>query len=123
MAAEPCGTSFQLANVSCLRELLELHALLPHLTILPRRCCVQALIEAAMQPGSGRLRLCSDSPAGGGGGSAALDQHLAVPAGPLLHFVYHVPARRQYLAPLPLPPDSAQVGSSQRQISLHPNRC
>jgi hypothetical protein len=63
-----------------------------------------------MQPGSGRLRLSDETPAGGGGGGT----DLTVPAGPLLHFVYHVPARRQYLAPLPQPPDSAQVCSSQK---------
>jgi hypothetical protein len=94
-------------------ELPQLRAPLPALMQVPSRCHLQALIEAAMQPGSGRLRLCGDSPVGGSsGGSAAAEQHLAVPAGPLLHFVYHVPARRQYLAPLPQPPDSAQVGGS-----------
>ena len=81
---------------------------------------IQALIEAAMQPGSGRLRLSDETPAGSASGSAPAEQHLAIPAGPLLHFVYHVPARRQYLAPLPQPPAAAQVGSSSRQNSLHP---
>ena len=76
-----------------------------------------------MQPGSGRLRLSDETPAGSDGDSVPGQQRLAVPAGPLLHFVYHVPARRQYLAPLPQPPDSAQVGSSQKQTSVLPNRC
>lgn len=79
-----------------------------------------------MLPGSGQLRLCSDTPAGGGGGevgAAPLEQRVAIPAGPLRHFVYHVPARRQFLAPAPQPEDSAQVSCIAACHQLHIHDC
>lgn len=73
----------------------------------------QALLEVAMLPGGGRLRLCSNTAAGGSSSdrTAAPEQRLSIPAGPLLHFVYHVLARRQFLAPAPQPAEAVQVSS------------
>jgi hypothetical protein len=66
-----------------------------------------------MQPGGGRLQLSSEAAPAGDGSSPAPPEHaLNIPAGPLLHFVYHVPARRQFLAPAPQRADSAQACTS-----------
>lgn len=63
-------------------------------------------MAAARRRGGGRLHLCPElgtgltPPTSGAGGRAADAAAMAaIPAGPLRHFVYHVPARRQYLAP------------------------
>lgn len=74
---------------------------------------------AARRTGGGRLRLCPElgtglPQTGGGGAAAEAAAAAAIPAGLLRHFVYHVPARRQYLAPALLPwpgqpPTAAQV--------------
>ncbi len=75
----------------------------------------QALVAAAATEGGGRLRLSDDlsqvrvgAGENSGDGDSGATECVTIPAGPLRHFVYHVPARRQYLAPAP-PPDAAQV--------------
>lgn len=49
---------------------------------------------------------------------ATLVQRLGIPAGPLRHFVYHVPARRQYLTPAADPPELAQVGTHRPKLLI-----
>lgn len=83
-------------------------------------------MAAAATEGGGRLRLSDDmSPVrvgvgeNSGDGDSGATERVTIPAGPLRHFVYHVPARRQYLAPAP-PPDAAQVRTLLSSVMFEP---